>query len=133
MATVEFGHFVSLRDRLIELGVDPYEAMEPFKESFERFHRNTAPSDWEESLVKAYVTAHDRSLTLEQRGAAIDDTRGLAETYANAVVRRSGGNPPAIQPRAMARPILPAPTRTTGPISLSDCSAIVASSPEASG
>ena len=55
MATVEFGHFVSLRDRLIELGVDPYEAMEPFEESFERFHRNTAPSDWEESLVKAYV------------------------------------------------------------------------------
>ena len=55
MATVEFGHFVSLRDRLVSLGADPYEAMEPFEESFERFHRNTAPSDWLESLVKAYV------------------------------------------------------------------------------
>ncbi|MGH3360148.1 MAG: ferritin-like fold-containing protein [Nocardioidaceae bacterium] len=55
MATVEFGHFVSLRDRLIELDADPYAAMEPFQDSLERFHRHTAPSDWLEGLVKAYV------------------------------------------------------------------------------
>ena len=55
MATVEFGHFVSLRDRLTALDADPYATMAPFQESFEHFHRHTAPSDWLEGLVKAYV------------------------------------------------------------------------------
>ena len=55
MAVAEFHHFELLRDRLIELGQDPFEAMAPFAETFERFHRQTAPSDWLEGLVKAYV------------------------------------------------------------------------------
>ncbi len=55
MAAAEFGHFARLRDRLEELGADAYEAMEPFRAGFERFHSNTAPRDWLESLVKAYV------------------------------------------------------------------------------
>jgi hypothetical protein len=55
MAVAEFQHFELLRDRLVELGEDPYEAMEPFTSTFERFHRQTAPSDWLEGLVKAYV------------------------------------------------------------------------------
>jgi len=55
MAAAEFGHFTRLRDRLCDIGADPYDAMEPFSASFERFHANTAPRDWLESLVKAYV------------------------------------------------------------------------------
>ncbi len=55
MASIEFGHFVSLRSRLSELGVDPYVAMEPFKTPFDAFHTRTAPSDWLEGLIKAYV------------------------------------------------------------------------------
>ncbi|MDQ3105550.1 MAG: ferritin-like domain-containing protein [Actinomycetota bacterium] len=55
MAAAEFGHFTRLRDRLCDIGADPYDAMEPFRASFERFHANTAPRDWLESLVKAYV------------------------------------------------------------------------------
>lgn len=55
MATAEFGHFEQLRDRLVELGEDPFEAMKPFAATFERFHRQTTPSDWLEGLVKAYV------------------------------------------------------------------------------
>ncbi len=55
MAAAEFRHFVRLRDRLVELGVDPAEAMEPFRDALERFHEMTAPSDWLEGLVKAYV------------------------------------------------------------------------------
>jgi hypothetical protein len=55
MAAAEFRHFVRLRDRLVELGVDPSDAMEPFREPLERFHEMTAPSDWLEGLVKAYV------------------------------------------------------------------------------
>lgn len=55
MAAAEFEHFIQLRDQLVKLGVDPYEAMEPFTESFENFHRRTAPSDYLEGLVKMYV------------------------------------------------------------------------------
>lgn len=55
MAAAEFGHFQRLRDRLASLGADPYEAMEPFHEPVDAFHAYTAPSDWLESLIKAYV------------------------------------------------------------------------------
>ena len=44
-----------MRDRLVELGVDPQEAMSPFRRALEDFHEQTAPSDWLEGLVKAYV------------------------------------------------------------------------------
>lgn len=55
MAAAEFGHFRSLVDRLDELGADPYGAMEPFHEPVDAFHEHTAPKDWLESLIKAYV------------------------------------------------------------------------------
>ncbi len=55
MAVAEFGHFGRLRDRLVELGADPFAAMEPFHGPVDAFHEHTAPSDWLESLIKAYV------------------------------------------------------------------------------
>lgn len=55
MATAEFTDVLRLRDRLVELDADPFEAMEPFREALDRFHGHTAPSNWLESLVKAYV------------------------------------------------------------------------------
>jgi tRNA-(MS[2]IO[6]A)-hydroxylase (MiaE)-like len=55
MACAEFGHFTALRDRLEALGADPAEAMAPFEATFDRFHEHTAPADWLEGLVKAYV------------------------------------------------------------------------------
>ena len=55
MAVAEFGHFARLRDYLAELGTDPDSAMAPFAAALDAFHRNTAPADWLESLVKAYV------------------------------------------------------------------------------
>ncbi|GAA1925140.1 ferritin-like domain-containing protein [Nocardioides lentus] len=55
MAAAQLGHVTELRERLHALGVDPFEAMEPFREPIESFHRHTAPSDWWEGLVKAYV------------------------------------------------------------------------------
>ena len=42
-------------DRIVELGADPIEAMAPFVRPFDVFHAATAPSDWLEGLVKAYV------------------------------------------------------------------------------
>ena len=55
MATAEYRHYCLLRDRLAELGVDPQAAMEPFRSPYEEFHRHTAPGDYLEGLVKAYV------------------------------------------------------------------------------
>jgi hypothetical protein len=55
MASTEFGHFEVLSARLGELGVDVFAAMDPFVAAFEGFHRRTAPSDWHEGLIKAYV------------------------------------------------------------------------------
>jgi hypothetical protein len=55
MAVVEFKHFIRLRDRLRELGADPSAAMAPFEPALTAFHERTAPGDWLEGLVKAYV------------------------------------------------------------------------------
>jgi hypothetical protein len=55
MATVQFGHVQPLLDRITELGVDPVDGMAPFVKPFDTFHASTAPSDWLEGLVKAYV------------------------------------------------------------------------------
>ncbi|KRF00290.1 hydroxylase [Nocardioides sp. Soil777] len=55
MAAAEFGHLTRLRERLEALGADPFAAMETFQPGFDSFHRHTAPSDWYEGLIKAYV------------------------------------------------------------------------------
>ncbi len=55
MASTEFSHFNGLRQRLAELGADPFEAMSPFQVPIDSFHAHTAPRDWLEGLVKAYV------------------------------------------------------------------------------
>ncbi len=55
MATAEIRHFTRLAERLAELGADPVSAMEPFVDPILEFHSKTAPGDWLESLVKAYV------------------------------------------------------------------------------
>ncbi len=55
MATAEIRHFTRLVERLAELGADPATAMEPFVTPIAEFHSQTAPGDWLESLVKAYV------------------------------------------------------------------------------
>ncbi len=55
MASAEFHHFEQLRDRLAKIEAEPTAAMEPFARGVDDFHRQTAPSDWLEGLVKAYV------------------------------------------------------------------------------
>jgi tRNA-(MS[2]IO[6]A)-hydroxylase (MiaE)-like len=55
MAVAEFGHFQLLRDRIEQMSADPTETMRPFVPAIDAFHARTAPSDWLESLVKAYV------------------------------------------------------------------------------
>jgi hypothetical protein len=55
MAVAEFEHYQVLHERLAAMGVDSTVAMAPFVEPLNAFHDSTAPSNWLESLVKAYV------------------------------------------------------------------------------
>jgi hypothetical protein len=55
MATLEFAHVIRLHDRIRALGADPFDAMAPFESAIDQFHAHTAPSDWYEGLIKAYV------------------------------------------------------------------------------
>ncbi|ABY22943.1 hypothetical protein RSal33209_1205 [Renibacterium salmoninarum ATCC 33209] len=55
IAVLEFGHFESVSDALIELGEDVESAMLPFQSSVDSFHERTRPADWYESMMKAYV------------------------------------------------------------------------------
>ena len=69
MAVAEFAHFRVLRGALERMGAAPEQAMRPFVEPLDEFHARTAPSDWLESLVKAYVGD----------GIAADFYRAIAE------------------------------------------------------
>jgi hypothetical protein len=78
MASAEFHHFEQLRDRLSEIGVEPTEAMDPFVSALDGFHKQTAPSDWLEGLVKAYVGDSIASDFYREVAARLDsDTRSL--------------------------------------------------------
>lgn len=78
MAAAEFHHFERLRDRLTEVGEESTRAMEPFVDALDGFHRQTAPSDWLEGLVKAYVGDSIASDFYREVAAHLDsDTRGL--------------------------------------------------------
>jgi hypothetical protein len=55
MAVAEFGHYERLVARLATMGVDAETAMAPFVDALDEFHDMTAPSDWLEGLIKAYV------------------------------------------------------------------------------
>ncbi len=55
MACAELGHYRRLVERLRDLGAEPETAMAPFVAPLDAFHESTAPRDWLEGLIKAYV------------------------------------------------------------------------------
>ena len=55
MASLQFSRVGPLHDRIEQLGADPFAAMAPFQQALDLFHEHTAPADWYESLIKAYV------------------------------------------------------------------------------
>jgi hypothetical protein len=55
LAVGAFAQFEHVRDRLIELGADPPEAMRPFEEAITEFNDRTRPADVLEALTKVYV------------------------------------------------------------------------------
>jgi hypothetical protein len=78
MASAEFGHVARLRDRLVGLGADPFQAMAPFVAPIDKFHEYTAPGDWFEGLIKAYVGDGMANDFYREIAAYLDtDTRDL--------------------------------------------------------
>jgi hypothetical protein len=78
MASAEFQHFARLREQLALIESDPTEAMQPFAAALDEFHRQTAPSDWLEGLIKAYVGDSIASDFYREVAARLDsDTRAL--------------------------------------------------------
>jgi hypothetical protein len=78
MASAELHHFEQLRDRLRSVDADPTASMEPFAAALDGFHRQTAPSDWLEGLVKAYVGDSIASDFYREVAVRLDsDTREL--------------------------------------------------------
>ncbi len=84
MASAEFGHYQTLCDRLSTLAADPFAAMDPFRAAVDSFHAHTAPRDWLEGLIKAYVGDSLAADFYRQVAAYVDaDTRTLiVETLA---------------------------------------------------
>ncbi len=73
IAVGELGHHQLLRERLVELGEDPDAVMSRFVAPLERYHAMTAPSDWLESLVKAYVGDSIATDFYREIGAVLDE------------------------------------------------------------
>jgi tRNA-(MS[2]IO[6]A)-hydroxylase (MiaE)-like len=55
MAVAEFGRFRLLCGQISRMDAQPDRAMQPFVAALDAFHARTAPADWLEGLVKAYV------------------------------------------------------------------------------
>jgi hypothetical protein len=80
MAAAEMVHFEILQDELRARGVDVFTSIEAYQPVLERYHASTVPSNWHESLVKAYVGD----------GLAADfylEIAGTLPSHAEAVVR----------------------------------------------
>lgn len=81
MATVQFAHVEPLIARISALGSEPMAAMAPFQKPFDAFHTKTAPSNWLEGLVKAYVGEGMTADFYREVAAFLDaDTRNLIVT-----------------------------------------------------
>jgi hypothetical protein len=81
LAVTEFLHYEQIVARLEELGTDPQAAIAPFVEAVDAFHERTAPNDWLEGLVKAYVGDGIAQDFYREISAYVDaDTRALVES-----------------------------------------------------
>jgi tRNA-(MS[2]IO[6]A)-hydroxylase MiaE-like protein len=81
MASAEFEKVAALHARISELGTDPFVAMAPFRLPIDQFHLHTAPADWLEGLIKAYVGDGLANDFFREIAAYLDpDTRDLVVT-----------------------------------------------------
>jgi hypothetical protein len=56
-AARSFDKYRQLSKKLVDLGADPAEEMNPFKERIAVFHSNTSGLDWYEVVIKVYLTS----------------------------------------------------------------------------
>ena len=56
-AARSFDKYRQLSKKLVDLGADPAEQMNPFKERIATFHSNTSGLDWFEIVIKVYLTS----------------------------------------------------------------------------
>ena len=56
-AARSFDKYRQLSKKLVELGADPAEQMNPFRERIAMFHSNTTGLDWYEIVIKVYLTS----------------------------------------------------------------------------
>ncbi len=78
MASAEFSKVAPMHARITELGADPFTAMAPFRLAIDQFHQHTAPADWLEGLIKAYVGDGLANDFFREIAAYLDpDTRDL--------------------------------------------------------
>ena len=78
MASAEFSKVAPMHARITELGADPFTAMAPFRLAIDQFHQHTAPADWLEGLIKAYVGDGLANHFFREIAAYLDpDTRDL--------------------------------------------------------
>ena len=119
LAVHELRNFTVLSERLASLGVEPETAMEPFVPAVDAFHERTAPSDWLEGMVKAYVGEGIAQDFYREISTYVDaDTRALVlqvledegqSDFAVTAVREAiARGPAAVGP---ARALGPAPRR----------------------
>lgn len=81
MASVQFNHVEPLIARIADLGSEPMEAMAPFVKPFDDFHHKTAPNNWLEGLIKAFVGDGLAADFYREVAAFLDaDTRNLIVT-----------------------------------------------------
>lgn len=81
MAHAQYAKVEPIRARLESMGVDPFAAMEPFRDPIDAFHEYTQPSNWWESLVKASVgDSLVRDFYREFAVHLDDETRTLIES-----------------------------------------------------
>lgn len=109
MAGAEMAHYEVLDSFLSARGVSVLDAMDPFVAPLDAYHRSTAPSNWLESLVKAYVGDGLAADFYREISGLLDTESGetvrvvLAETGHSAFAEREVGAACAADPRITAR------------------------------
>jgi hypothetical protein len=56
-AAKSFEKYRAISKKLVGLGVDPTDAMEPYAERIETFHSRTTGNSWHESIIKVYLVS----------------------------------------------------------------------------
>lgn len=109
MAAAEIGHYEVIEAFLGARGVSVLAAMAPFVAPLDEYHRCTAPSNWLESLVKAYVGDGLAADFYREISGWLDTDAGetvrvvLAETGHSAFAERAVSQACAADPRLRAR------------------------------